>query len=53
MLRVLSLGGGHMKRRSELYVHRSLVPLREAGFTDPTVDQIDMFNNDCEGVCGV
>lgn len=47
-------GGGYMKRwRNELYVHRSLKPLRDVDFTDPHEDQIDLFNNECEGMCGV
>ena len=33
------------------FVHRSLVPLSEAVFNDP--DQGDMFNHECEGMCGV
>ena len=34
------------------YVHRSCQPLDEVDF-DPTRDQIDMFGNECEGMCGV
>ena len=33
------------------FVHKSRVPLSEAVFNDP--DQVDMFNHECEGMCGV
>jgi len=46
--------GGHMrKRRNELFVHRSLTPLRDVDFSDPDKNQPDLFNNECEGMCGV
>jgi hypothetical protein len=45
---------GHMrKRRNELFVHRSLTPLREVDLSDPAKDQGDLFLNECEGMCGV
>ena len=34
------------------YLHKSRVPLSEVDF-DPDTDQIDMFGNECEGMCGV
>ena len=34
------------------YLHRSRVPLDQVDF-DPDKDQVDMFGNECEGVCGV
>lgn len=39
---------------SGLYLHRSLKPLAEA-LAEPATDadQIDMFGNECEGMCGV
>lgn len=37
--------------RKKQYAHRSLKPLEEVTFTDTA--QIDMFNNQCEGMCGV
>jgi hypothetical protein len=44
--------GGHMrKRRNELFVHRSLKPLADVDFS--TGDEPDLFNNECEGMCGV
>ena len=36
------------------FVHRSLIPLREVDFrTAEEAGQIDMFGNECEGMCGV
>jgi hypothetical protein len=40
-----SLGG-------EAYLHRSLLPLDEVDFDDDN-GQPDLFNNECEGMCGV
>ena len=34
------------------YTHRSCKPLDEVDF-DPDENQLDMFNNECEGICGV
>ena len=39
-------------RRGVGYLHSSRQPLDEVDF-DPTRDQIDMFGNECEGMCGV
>ena len=36
--------------RNPVYLHRSLVPLREANFG---VDHPDMFDDECEGYCGL
>ena len=36
----------------KLYLHRSMQPLAECDF-DPARDQFDMFDNECEGMCGV
>jgi hypothetical protein len=45
---------GHMRQwRNELFVHRSLKPLREVEFSNNSAGQIDMFLNECEGMCGV
>lgn len=35
----------------EVFLHRSMQPLDKVMFTDK--DQMDMFGNDCEGMCGV
>ena len=34
------------------YTHRSCKPLDEVNF-NPNENQLDMFNNECEGMCGV
>jgi len=34
------------------YTHNSCKPLDEVNF-NPNIDQMDMFNNECEGMCGV
>ena len=40
--------------RSELYLHRSLVPLADVDLsTAEDRGQLNMFNNECEGMCGV
>jgi 3'-phosphoadenosine 5'-phosphosulfate sulfotransferase (PAPS reductase)/FAD synthetase len=36
----------------ELYTHRSLQPLDKVEF-DPNKDQLDMFDEECEGICGI
>ena len=35
------------------FAHRSLVPLADADLTAPDKDQLSMFGNECEGMCGV
>lgn len=37
-------------RERKGHVHKSMIPLREIDFSN---DQIEMFSNECEGVCGV
>ena len=36
--------------RDKLYLHRSLKPLNEVYFQE---NQLDMFDNECEGHCGL
>jgi len=38
---------------SETYLHKSLKPLDEIDFTEPQKDIIDLFQNECQGMCGV
>jgi len=38
--------------RGTPYLHRSCVPIDEIDF-DPDSTQVDMFGNECEGLCGV
>jgi hypothetical protein len=42
------------KEDEQIYVHRSCKPLDEVEFDKKETDkQLDMFNNECEGMCGV
>jgi hypothetical protein len=47
--------GGHARGiRGEQYMHRSLVPLDEVDLrTAEDRGQLNLFNNECEGMCGV
>jgi hypothetical protein len=47
-----SIRNGVRGTPEKLYLHQSMQPLTECDF-DPARDQIDMFNNECEGMCGV
>ena len=45
---------GSRNIRDELFLHRSCIPLDQVEFKkDDKSKQIDMFNNECEGMCGV
>ena len=35
------------------FVHKRMLPLEEAILLDYDPDQIDMFDQECEGMCGV
>jgi len=35
------------------FLHDSRVPLDQVDFTDPNAAQLDLFQNECEGMCGV
>lgn len=42
------------KFKGEQYAHRSCIPLDQVDFsTDEDRGQLNMFNNECEGMCGV
>ena len=41
------------KIKDKIYFHRSCVPLSEIDFSDENTDQLDLFNNECEGMCGI
>ena len=36
-----------------LHLHRSGTPLRTVDLADPHENQLNLFNNECEGMCGV
>ena len=45
---------GNDKLTDELYLHRSCVPLDQVEFKKQDKSkEVDMFNNACEGLCGV
>jgi hypothetical protein len=47
-------GRMHGKRGAEMFVHRSLRPLRDVDLrTEQEKGQMDMFDSDCSGVCFV
>jgi hypothetical protein len=39
--------------KQHVYLHRSLKPLGEAPIDEPDDGQLDLFGNECEGMCGV
>lgn len=45
---------GFAKTTQKLYVHRSLIPLKDVDFTAPDKDQVTFdFMDECDGMCGV
>jgi hypothetical protein len=42
-----------MKVKSQMFIHRSLKPLREIDFTDYQVEMFGDFHKECTGYCGV
>ena len=45
--------GGNRGMKGQLFLHKSCQPLRSADLTDPFINQLSMFGNECEGMCGV
>jgi hypothetical protein len=43
----------HMSKEFTSYLHRNAIPLEDAVFTDDDIGQTNMFNDECDGVCGV
>ena len=43
---------GGNKTEDKIYLHSSCKPIDEVDFNEKE-DQLDMFNNECEGMCGV
>ena len=37
----------------EIFTHKSLKPLDEVQFKEKENKQLDLFNEECEGMCGV
>jgi hypothetical protein len=49
-----TIRGLDIERKGEpLFLHRSRVPLAEVDFTVPRSNQLSLFGNECEGMCGV
>lgn len=51
--RAIRSNGTGKRMKAELYLHRSLKPLEQVMLTPEERGQPDLFNNDCEGMCGV
>jgi|TARA_R100000479_G_scaffold129186_1_gene67575 hypothetical protein len=43
---------GSASLKDEIFLHRSCKPIDEVEFDEKT-DQLDLFNNECEGMCGI
>ena len=42
------------KPEDKVYLHRDCVPIDQINFDkDKDKEQLDMFNNECEGMCGI
>ena len=41
------------KTDDEVFLHKDCLPIDQVNFDDKKDDQLDMFNNECEGMCGV
>jgi len=41
-----------VRNTKRLFLHSSMTPLADVDL-DPDRDQVDMFGNECEGMCGV
>ena len=43
-----------MKPGNQAFLHRSMIPLSEVDLRNPQDrGQLDMFDNECEGMCGI
>ena len=43
-----------MKAGNKAFLHRSMIPLEEIDFRNSEDHgQLDFFNNECEGMCGI
>jgi hypothetical protein len=45
--------GGDRGIRGQLFLHKSCQPLRETDLSNPNKNQINLFDMECEGMCGV
>jgi len=44
---------GTKKNTDEVFLHNSCLPIDQVDFTEKPDDQLDLFNNECEGMCGI
>jgi len=44
---------GTKKNTDELFLHKSCAPIDQVDLTEKPEDQYNLFNNECEGMCGV
>ena len=44
---------GTKKNTDELFLHKSCVPIDQVDLTEKPEDQYNLFNNECEGMCGI
>lgn len=44
---------GTKKKDDEVFLHKSCIPIDEVDFSEKAEDQLNLFNNECEGMCGV
>jgi hypothetical protein len=44
---------GTKKKKDEVFLHNSCLPIDQVDFTEKPDDQLDLFNNECEGMCGI
>ena len=44
---------GTKKNTDEVFLHKDCLPIDQVNLEDKKDDQIDLFNNECEGMCGI
>ena len=49
----LKLRSGKLKFKSKVYLHKSRLPLGEVDLGENQMELFDMFNNECNGFCGI
>jgi hypothetical protein len=44
---------GTERNTDQLFLHKDRIPIDQVDLSDPKDDQLNLFNNECEGMCGV
>ena len=44
---------GTFRNTDEIFLHKDRLPIDQVNLEDKKDDQIDLFNNECEGMCGI